>query len=202
MENKLIYLTGSPATGKSTLTENLLKRLPETIIFTYSKELLAWVKGHPGISTTQDDLRRESSNIITREDIEKVDEHLLAVANSARGCQNMVIDSHPVTIEKFGFRVTPFAKDQLKKLAPNIIVCLYANAEIIADRITKNAAGRPLPTISEIDLHIQLQCQMASIYALDTGASLFFLDAAHPPEILLNNFMSVTRIGNESSQDK
>lgn len=192
--NKLIYLTGAPATGKSTLTDNLRKHLPKALIFTYSKELLAWVKPHPGSNTTQDDLRRESSSIITREDVEKVDRQLLDLANSCRGRQNLVIDSHPVTIEKFGFRVTPFAKNQLKQLAPDVVVCLYAKAEIIADRISKNAAGRPLPTYSEIDLHTQLQCQMASIYALETGASLYFLDAAHSPEVLLDNFMDVTQI--------
>lgn len=194
MTNKLIYLTGAPATGKSTLTENLRKRLPESIIFTYSKELLAWVKGRPGLNTTQDDLRRESSNIITREDIEMVDRQLLDLAKSCRGCQNLVIDSHPVTIEKFGFRVTPFSKNQFKQLSPDVIVCLYAKAEIIADRISKNAAGRPLPTLSEIALHTQLQCQVANIYAIETGASLYFLDAAHQPEVLLNNFMDVTKI--------
>lgn len=191
---KIIYLTGAPATGKSTLTENLCKRLPETLIFTYSKELLAWVEGRSGLITTQDDLRRESSNIITKENVDEVDRQLLNLASSRKGRQNLVIDSHPVTIEKFGFRVTPFAKDQLKQLAPDIIVCLYAKAEIIADRISKNAAGRPLPSHSDIDLHTQLQCQVASIYAIETGASLYFLDAAHPPEVLLDNFMAVAEI--------
>jgi adenylate kinase len=132
--------------------------------------------------------------MITREDVEKVDRQLLDVANTCRDRQTLVVDSHPVTIEKFGFRVTPFKKDQLKQLAPDVIVCLYAQAEIIADRISKDAAGRPLPTHSEIDLHTQLQCQVASIYAIETGASLYFLNAAHSPEVLLENFMSVTKI--------
>lgn len=191
---KLIYLTGAPATGKSTLTENLRRRLPEVNIFTYSKELLILVEGRSGLKATQDDLRRLSSNIITRDDIERLDKQLLSLANSCRGCQNLVIDSHPVTIEKFGFRVTPFTKDQIKQLAPDVIVCLYAKAEIISDRISENAAGRPLPAHSEIDMHTQLQFQVANIYAMETGASIYFLDAAHSPDILLDNFMHVTKI--------
>jgi adenylate kinase len=191
---KLIYLTGAPATGKSTLTENLRKRLPEANVFTYSKQLLTLVEGRSGLTSTQDDLRRQSSNIITREDIEKLDKQLLSLADSCRGHQNLVIDSHPVTIEEYGFRVTPFTKDQIKKLAPDVIVCLYAKAVIIAGRISKNAEGRPLPAPSEIDMHTQLQCQVASIYAIETGASLHFLDADHPPEALLDNFMHVTKI--------
>lgn len=191
---KIIYVTGAPATGKSTLTENLHKRLPETNIFTYSEKLLTLVKDRSGLKASQDELRRQSSNIITREDIEKLDKQLLSLASSCRGRQNLVIDSHPVTIEKYGFRVTAFAKEQIKVLAPDVIICLYARADIIADRISKNAAGRPLPTLSEIDMHTQLQCQVASIYAIETSASLHFLDADYSPEVLLDNFMHVTKI--------
>lgn len=176
------------------MTENLHRLLPEVLVFTYSKELLARIMSNTDITATQDDLRRESSNIISRVDVERVDNQLLELANSCRGCQNLVVDSHPVTIEKYGFRVTPFSRDQLRRLAPDVIVCLYAEPDVIADRILKNAAGRPLPTHSELKLHTQLQCQMASIYAIETGAALFFLDAAYSPEELLDNFLSVVEI--------
>lgn len=146
--------------------------------------------------TTQDDLRRESAVIITREDVQAVDERLVELANICRGQQTMVVDSHPVTIEKFGFRVTPFTKSQLYALAPDVIVCLYAKADSIIERISINAAGRPLPSHYEIDLHTQLQCQVASIYAIETGASLYYLDATCTPSDLLNNFMHVTGIAN------
>lgn len=193
--HKLIYLTGAPATGKSTLTRNLSKRLPEALIFTYSKELLALVKGRRSSVANQDDLRRESAGVITHKDVEDVDRQLLNLAHSSRARKNMVIDSHPVTIEKFGFRVTPFTKEQLRQLAPDVVVCLYAEAKVIADRIKANAAGRPLPSYSEIDLHTHLQCQVASMYAFEVGARLYYLDAAHSPEVLLDNFLGVTKIG-------
>lgn len=193
--HKLIYLTGAPATGKSTLTENLHMQLPETLIYTYSKELLAYIKTRQGSATTQNDLRRRSSGIIRREDVEEVDRQLLELAHSSKAHRNMIIDSHPVTIERFGFRVTPFSKVQILQLEPDMIICLYAKAEVIAGRIKANAAGRPLPSLSEIDLHTQLQCQVANMYAFETGASLYYLDASHSPELLLNNFLEVTQIG-------
>ncbi len=192
---KIIYLTGAPATGKSTLTENLGKKIPETFIFTYSKELLAWVKKRESSVATQDDLRRESSALITHEDVINVDMKLLELVQSSRKRQNMVIDSHPVTIEKFGFRVTSFSKQQIQKLVPDIIVCLYASTEIIAKRINKNAAGRPLPSPSEIEMHTQLQCQIANMYAFEVNAHLYYLDASHTHEMLLDNFLKVTKIG-------
>lgn len=192
-------MTGAPATGKSTLTENLSRQLPDVAVFTYSKELLDWVQRRAKLIATQDDLRRESAKMITREDVRAVDGQLIELANSCRGQQTMVIDSHPVTIEEFGFRVTPFTKNQLGALAPDMIVCLYANAESIIERISKNAAGRPLPSRYEIDLHTQLQCQVASIYAIETGASLYYLNASCSPRDLLENFIRVTEIRRPTS---
>jgi adenylate kinase len=200
LTNKIIYLTGAPATGKSTLTENLSQQLPDAVVFTYSKELLDWVQRRAKLIATQDDLRRESAKMITREDVQAVDSQLIELANSCRGRQTMVVDSHPVTIEEFGFRVTPFTKKQLCALVPDVIVCLYANAETIIERISKNAAGRPMPSRYEIDLHTQLQCQVASIYAIETGASLYYLNASCSPDDLLSNFVSVTGIGSPKNK--
>ncbi len=195
LTNKIIYLTGAPATGKSTLTENLRHQLPGAVVFTYSKELLDWVQRRTKLIATQDDLRRESAKMITPGDVQAVDSQLVELANSCRGQRTLVVDSHPVTIEEFGFRVTPFTKERLGALAPDVIVCLYANAETIIERISKNAAGRPMPFRYEIDLHNQLQCQVASIYAIETGASLYYLNASCSPDDLLSNFMSVTGVG-------
>jgi adenylate kinase len=193
--SKIVYLTGAPATGKSTLTENLQKRLPQTSIFTYSKELASFLnEKNQGVESTQDDLRRESAKLITREDVAEVDNRLLKKAQEYRGNRNFVIDSHPVTIEEYGFRITPFAKTKLSALAPDIIICLYAEPKVIANRIKVNAAGRPLPSEWEITMHIQLQCNVASVYAFDIGASFYLLDANKTPDELLESFIRVTKL--------
>lgn len=192
--SKLIYVTGAPATGKSTLTDSIGQRFPGIRIFTYSKELLAFVQGRGAVASSQDDLRRNSAKVITREDVEAVDAQLLALAHESRGKRSLVVDSHPVTIESFGFRVTPFRREQLHALAPDVIVCLYAEAAVIAERITKAAAGRPLPSHSDLELHTNLQATVANLYAFETGAPIYFLDASVTPEELLENFLQVTRL--------
>jgi len=190
---KVIYLTGAPATGKSTLTRNLNNKEPDTVIFTYSKELADWISQKRETLSSQEDLRRESAAIITREDVNQVDQQLLDLVKTKRDTTNIVIDSHPVTIEKYGFRITPFSKEQLAGIKPDVIVCLYAEATVISERIKKDAAGRPLPTSSQLDFHMNLQAQVASQYALDIGASLYFLNADCSPGQLLENFLRVTK---------
>ncbi len=192
--SKVIYLTGAPASGKSTLTENISKRFPDACIFTYSKELLKVVERRVASVKTQDDLRQHSAAVITHDDVKIVDNELLKLLETTRNKKNVIIDSHPVTIESYGFRVTPFAKAQIKRLNPDVIICLFSDAETVRKRICENPAGRPLPSSFELDLHTQLQSQIASIYAMETGARLFLLNSSVSRDELLDNFIKVTAI--------
>ena len=64
--------------------------------------------------------------MITRNDIEAVDEILIDEVDTKRKYQDILIDSHPVTKESYGFRVMPFRAEQIDALSPDIIVSLYA----------------------------------------------------------------------------
>ena len=73
---KIIYLTGAPATGKSTLTRNLAEKADQVMVFTYSKELARIVSSRVG-AIDQKDLREQSAKLITRDDVEAVDAELV-----------------------------------------------------------------------------------------------------------------------------
>lgn len=191
---KVIYLTGAPATGKSTLTAHVADYAKGVEVFTYSQELARVTSARIG-QLTQKDMREQSAKIITREDVALVDEKLIERATSFRQRDGfLVIDSHPVTIEKFGFRVTPFTREMLSRLSPDVITCLYADAATLEARIKADAAGRPLPSQAELSRHVDLQCQVAWTYAFESGASLYFLDASLPGQEVMKNFMKVAKI--------
>ena len=191
---KVIYLTGAPATGKSTLTARVAAHAKDIEVFTYSLELARVTSSRIG-KLTQSDMREQSAKIITREDVALVDEQLIERAASFRQRDGfLVIDSHPVTIEEFGYRVTPFTKEMLSRLSPDVITCLYADAATLEARIKADAAGRPLPSPADLSRHVDLQCQVAWTYAFETGASLYFLDASLPAHEVMTNFMKVAKI--------
>lgn len=191
---KVIYLTGAPATGKSTLTSSVVDYAKGVEVFTYSLELARVTSARIG-QLTQKDMREQSAKIITREDVALVDEKLIERATSFRQRDGfLVIDSHPVTIEEFGFRVTPFTREMLSRLSPDVITCLYADAATLEARIKADAAGRPLPPQAELSRHVDLQCQVAWTYAFESGASLYFLDASLPGQEVMKNFMKVAKI--------
>ncbi len=66
---------------------------------------------------------------------------------------HVFIDSHPVTKEAFGFRVTPYSLDDFALLSPTQIWVLYADPETTAARIGQEARGRHIVTAAEAAMH-------------------------------------------------
>ena len=178
---QVIYLTGPPATGKSTLVSYLEATVEPLLSFTYSKILAAHVSAKASDPLTQDDMRRESARVIRPEDIVAVDGQLIHFVEENRMKSHIVIDSHAVTKESFGFRVTPFGVDKLIAVQPTMIVMLYAEAVVIQQRIAAESQGRPQVSDFEADFHTHLQASVAVNYSVHLGVPLYLLTAACRP---------------------
>lgn len=86
--------------------------------------------------------------------------------------------SFAVTKEPYGFRVTSFKAESLQAIAPDCIVCLYANSDVLIERIRKNAMGRPQVTRFEAVMHVQLQSGRAIHYGVVLGKAVYLVDSA------------------------
>lgn len=182
---KVIYLTGAPATGKSTLSRNLAMKMPELKVFAYSEELRKLLQRKSGgLAMTEDDIRRQSALAVTAEDVLELDEELVDMVERERAHRSILIDSHPVTKEHFGFRVTGFDAPTIQRLNPDVLVCLYASAEVTRTRIQADAMGRPLPTALESDMHTHLQASVVTQYGVLTGKAVYFFDSSCSQEEL------------------
>lgn len=175
----IIYLTGAPATGKSTLSRNLAKQYPELLVFAYSEQLrehLAGKSGGPSVSESE--IRQKSSQLVTPQDIDDLDQKLVDLVRETRVSRPVLIDSHPVTKEAYGFRVTGFSTDRLLQLKPDVIVCLYASNEVIISRISAHSQGRPVVSELEASFHTQLQASVATQYGVILGKPVYLVDSA------------------------
>ena len=115
----LVYLTGAPATGKSSTSEKIAASVDPVKLFCYSKELRDYLNrkdAKTGFKET--DLRTQSAGIITAEDVNAVDKKLINFVRKFRHSSHIIIDSHAVTKENFGFRVTPFSLSLLRIKQP------------------------------------------------------------------------------------
>jgi len=182
----VICLTGAPATGKSTLARNLVMKFGSTKLFAYSEELRHFIKNKTEHLLSEDEIRTRSATVVTAADVAALDEHLIQRVQSERKIAPFLIDSHPVTKEAYGFRVTGFSVDALQRLSPDLIICLYASAEVTIERIGADPMGRPTVTRFEADMHTQLQTAVAAQYGVLLGRPVYLLDASASRESLVD----------------
>ena len=176
---KVVYLTGAPATGKSSLTRALLTRVRDLKIFEYGEELTKLLNDK-GRGMTQAALRTESSKVATWDDIRELDQALLLFIQEHRREKHVIIDSHPVTKERYGFRVTPFALEGFRSLEVTDIWVLYADSEVILQRIADDPQGRPTISGYEAEIHNSMQASVAVTYAIAAGLPVHFFDSSRP----------------------
>jgi adenylate kinase len=193
---EVIYLTGSPATGKSSLTQYLQQHVRPLTVFAYSKLLADHIAQRHAASVTENQLRERSALLVTREDVATVDAELINAVQSTRRTSHVIIDSHAVTKEKYGFRVTPFSIEKLRLLNPTMIVDLFADSSVVLDRIRHNSQGRPTISSSEADLHTNLQATVALTYAVELNVPIYFVDSSGSVEHVGEIVMERMRVSN------
>lgn len=188
---RVIYLTGAPATGKSSLCANIQQRAAKLLVYSYSALLQDHIRQRDGADIGAVELREKSSRVVTREDVMAVDARLIDEVNAKCSTHDILIDSHPVTKESYGFRVTPFRADQVSAFSPDAIVCLYASPETLHQRISMNPDGRTLPSMFEIEMHTHIQAALATQYSVIVGRSCYLIDSSVPPQELVETIWPI-----------
>lgn len=195
----VVYLTGAPAAGKSSIAEQLKQAVSPIEVFNYGQELTRYLANKMGGPLSQDELRKRSSQVITPEDVEALDTILLKWVADLRSKTNLVIDTHAVTKESYGFRVTPFSLKRFGELHPTKIVVLYTSPEVAISRIGANSGGRPMITPFESVFHSALQASVALSYGTSLGVPVYFLDSDKEIPELINWFTRHIRAGRQDT---
>jgi adenylate kinase len=194
----IVYLTGAPATGKSTLSRNLKAAYPNLEVFSYSERLREHLAKKAGAAaTSEEDIRRQSSKIVTPQDIDELDDELIRLVADTRDKNPLLIDSHAVTKESYGFRVTGFSTQRLLQLNPDCIVCLYASNETIRGRISRNSQGRPQVSEFEAAMHTHLQMGLAVQYGTLLGKPVYLIDSSMAESELTMTVATKTKLNQQ-----
>jgi adenylate kinase len=191
---RVIYLTGAPATGKSSICNSVFERNEHVRIFSYSTMLRETVASRTAKSLDAREIRQQSAAVVTREDVQATDEKLVHEVQVARQSHHVIVDSHPVTKEAYGFRVTAFTTEQLLALNPDAIVCTYVSPEELERRIRLNAEGRALVSLYELDMHVKLQATVAVQYGVLLGRPSYFLDTSQVLDLVVSQFLAIAKI--------
>jgi adenylate kinase len=173
---KLVLLTGAPGTGKSTLAGVIQRIIKPVQSVDYGHLLLERLKKRMGSGISYSQLRRQSSDVISHLDVQKLDTELISEFRRLRKRTNLVIDSHAVTKERFGYRITPFSGNQLAKLKLDAVVSLHCDPEVLANRVQADPQGRRSISVEEARHHQVLQEAVASFYGIICGCPVFIID--------------------------
>jgi len=186
---KTIYLTGAPAAGKSSTVRLLKEAIPSLAVWEYGERLTEYLKARNTGLADQADLRQKSAAVVTPEDVQAVDKLLLGFVETSRDQGHVIIDSHAVTKENYGFRVTAFSSEQLMQLKPDEIWVLYAAPEITLTRISEDPGGRPEVSAEEARMHTFLQASVATSYGIATGKPVYLFDADRSQKELVSDLV-------------
>lgn len=185
----VIYLTGPPAAGKSTLCTRLAEIIPDLEVLHYSRLLKNYFTQN-GSGVTEDGIRQASAAIITPQMVSEVDDLLIQRVQVLRIRHPVIVDSHPVTKEEYGYRITPFSLTKLRELAPTHICLLYTDSETVIKRISENPQGRPEVSPFEADFHLYLQSQVAVNYGIELNLPVYAFDNGRGAELALEKILS------------
>lgn len=184
-----VLLTGPAGIGKSTLAANL-SRSSDIAVFEYGAELTRQAsRTHLGIA--QADIRSQSPDLVVGQDVAATDAALQRFVRANAGTKHVVIDSHAVTKESYGYRSLPFTPEQLKEVTLSRIVVLHCRPQALMERIALNPEGRSLLSEWEAAEFMHLQSTVALSYSVVLGIPVHFVDGEREPEVLRAEFMSI-----------
>jgi adenylate kinase len=141
-------------------------------------ELLLRRKERQGSVMTYDKLREESASVIGTVDVVSTDEWVIAEIAKLRIANDIIIDSHALTREEYGFRAIPYSTRQLEALKFDAILTLRCDPDVLIARVAADRGGRRELSV-ELAREIQtLQEALCLHYAVACACPAFIIDTS------------------------
>lgn len=191
---KVVMLTGAAGTGKSTLAAECATHIRPLHLVNVGQLLLKAKRSQGYPDLTYDQLRTLSGSAVTPEDVRAVDSEFIRNLPALRARTNVLVDSHAVTRESYGYRITHYSFDDLRRISFDAIVITYCHPETWLERWSRNPQGRPELSPFEVQKHMALQEAIGLNYAIACGCPCYVLDTtSQTPAMLADRVREIVR---------
>jgi adenylate kinase len=169
----VVFITGVAAVGKTSVARELERRGLGRRLSIGELVLDQARRLQPGL--THDQLRQEPDLYAPLPVVGSAIGELCRLVEKERGFQTLIVESHAVTAESYGSRVTVFSHEDLRRLAFDVIVLLECGESTIASRWRRRSIVMPVPT--NLRIMIDMQRAVGVAYAAAVGCPLYAVAA-------------------------
>lgn len=193
MQGMFVLMTGVPGSGKSTIAHSLETSITPIVRIGFG-ELIHEIKQQHGVNEDYEKLRATPVKSIPINYVSLAEELLLTRVNSLRFETNILLDSHAVVNDHFGFRIAPEISD-FRRVDLNAVIVIHAPFNLVEQRIRTEPKGRNLVSKQIFDQHQALQDTVAIGFSLAAKCPLFVVETNNSLDrtiqILLEIFESI-----------
>lgn len=177
----IVLVTGVPGVGKTTLCKFMVSVWPNDYVHISFGTLILRTLSLNAEWVTEPELRRAAASLVTHRTLTEATELLMVEVAEAQH-RIVLIDSHAVSQDRFGYIVTPDGRTYFDRLQYGAIVQLQAAPPTILARSAPDVSGRQARNEKDIELHYVLQSAVSVGYSAASECPLYVVEAEEPVE--------------------
>jgi len=193
---QVILLTGIPAVGKSTVANEVARRVRRLTVVHFGTLIQGSIRNLLRKRVKEYQLRGGVSTFVTPEVLDEARQDLINVLWAKRKEMHVLLDSHAVSRVAYGFRSTPDAPGYLQNLDLDLVIQLYAAPNVVEQRRQRHPDGRPSSVENDMTRYEFLQAAVSTFYAATSSCPLCFVDASgRLKDVVARVIESIAEIG-------